>query len=182
MSRLILFNKPFGVLCQFSGEGITLREYIDASGFYPAGRLDKNSEGLVLLTNDGKLQARIAEPKYKMTKTYLVQIEGEITPLAIDQLEKGIDLKDGRTRPATVSVIAPPLPERDPPVRFRAHIPTTWISLAIKEGKNRQVRRMTSAVGFPTLRLFRSAIGPWSTENLIPGESTLLPWLSGVAH
>jgi 23S rRNA pseudouridine2457 synthase len=171
MSGLILFNKPYGVLCQFSGDGATLANFIDQPGFYAAGRLDKDSEGLVLLTNDGKLQARIANPRYKMEKEYWVQVDGEITPEAIRNLERGIELKDGMTKPAKVTCISTPLPERNPPIRFRASIPTSWISMTIREGKNRQVRRMTAAVGFPTLRLYRHRIGDWNLSDLNEGES-----------
>ena len=170
MSGLILFNKPYGVLCQFSGEQLTLANYIDQPGFYAAGRLDKDSEGLVLLTNDGKLQAQIANPRFKMEKEYWVQVEGNITPEAIHNLEKGVKLKDGWTKPAKVRLISAPLPERTPPIRFRASIPTSWISMSIREGKNRQVRRMTAAVGFPTLRLYRHRIGDWEVAKLSPGE------------
>lgn len=170
MSDLILLNKPFGVICQFTGEGPTLADYIDVSGFYPAGRLDKDSEGLVLLTSDGALQARISNPRYKMEKTYWVQVEGEISNDALRKLRKGVPLKDGITRPAEAKIIDPPLPERDPPIRFRASIPTSWLSLSIKEGKNRQIRRMTAAVGFPTLRLFRHRIGDWEVADIAPGE------------
>jgi len=170
MSGLILFNKPYGVLCQFSGKQATLANYIDRPGFYAAGRLDKDSEGLVLLTDDGKLQTRIANPRFKMEKEYWVQVEGEITPEAIQKLEKGVELKDGLTKPAKARSIAAPLPDRDPPIRFRASIPTSWISMTIREGKNRQVRRMTAAVGFPTLRLYRHRIGEWNTADLAAGE------------
>ncbi len=170
MADLILLNKPFGVICQFTGEGRTLADYVGVSGFYPAGRLDKDSEGLVLLTSDGKLQARISDPRYKMEKVYWVQVEGEISDEAIARLEKGIELKDGWTRPAEVNTISPPLGERDPPIRFRASIATSWISLTIREGKNRQVRRMTAAVGFPTLRLYRQSIGEWEVTDIAVGE------------
>lgn len=147
-----------------------MADYVNQKGFYPAGRLDKDSEGLVLLTSDGQLQARIAHPKNKMPKTYWVHVEGAISNKAIDELKRGVSLKDLKTRPAQVKTISPPLPERDPPVRTRKEIPTTWIELVISEGKNRQVRRMTAAVGFPTLRLYRAAIGPWQLEDLRPGE------------
>jgi 23S rRNA pseudouridine2457 synthase len=170
MSDLILLNKPFGVICQFSGEGPTLADYVAVSGFYPAGRLDKDSEGLVLLTNDGKLQARISNPRYKMEKTYWVQVEGDISKDAIRRLRQGVKLKDGTTRPAGANIIDSPLPERDPPIRFRASIPTSWICLTIREGKNRQIRRMTAAVGFPTLRLFRFRIGEWDITDISAGE------------
>ncbi len=169
MPELILFNKPWGVLSQFTGEGPTLADYISAPGFYPAGRLDKHSEGLLLLTSDGALQARISNPRYKMEKVYWVQVEGEIPESAMEHLARGVELKDGRTRPARVEKLSVPLPERSPPVRFRASIPTSWISLTIREGKNRQIRRMTAAVGYPTLRLFRSRIGPYDVGTLEPG-------------
>lgn len=174
MSDLILLNKPFGVICQFTGEGPTLADYVEVSGFYPAGRLDKDSEGLVLLTNDGKLQARISNPRYKMEKRYWVQVEGDISEDAIRQLRRGVKLKDGITRPAGANIIDSPLPERVPPIRFRASIPTSWICLTISEGKNRQIRRMTAAVGFPTLRLFRFRIGEWDITDISAGEYVTL--------
>lgn len=170
MPQLILFNKPYGVLCQFTGEGSTLADYISDAGFYAAGRLDKNSEGLVILTNDGKFQARISHPQHKMEKSYWAQVEGEISAEAIRQLEEGVSLKDGMTQPTVAVVIESPLPERNPPIRFRASIPTSWLSLTISQGKNRQVRRMTAAVGFPTLRLFRYSIGPWNLEGIALGD------------
>jgi 23S rRNA pseudouridine2457 synthase len=173
LSRLILFNKPYGVICQFSRDGDrpTLADFIDVPGVYPAGRLDHDSEGLVLLTADGRLQARIADPKFKMAKTYLAQVEGTITDEALAALRKGVQLKDGMTRPAEASAIADPeLWPRDPPVRFRKTVTDGWISLTIREGRNRQVRRMTAAVGFPTLRLVRQAVGPWSIDGLPPGQ------------
>lgn len=171
--RLILFNKPYGVICQFSGDGgrATLADFIDVPGVYPAGRLDQDSEGLVLLTADGRLQARIADPKFKMAKTYLVQVEGTISDAALDRLRKGVELKDRMTRPAEAARVADPqLWPRDPPVRFRKTVADGWISLTIREGRNRQVRRMTAAVGFPTLRLVRQAVGPWSLDGLPPGQ------------
>jgi 23S rRNA pseudouridine2457 synthase len=177
MSRLILFNKPFGVLSQFTDSGNagsereTLSTYIPVPGVYPAGRLDRDSEGLLLLTDDGRLQARIAEPRYKLPKTYLVQVEGEIGEEALCALRKGIVLKDGMTRPARVEMIPPPdLWPRDPPVRYRKSVPDSWLSLSITEGRNRQVRRMTAAVGLPTLRLVRWRIGDWSLDGIGPGE------------
>ena len=175
MSRLILLNKPFGVLSQFTGgkEGAddTLAHLVDAPGVYPAGRLDKDSEGLLLLTDDGRLQARIAEPRHKMPKTYLAQVEGEVGAEALDRLAQGVELKDGKTRPARARKIdPPPVWERDPPVRYRKSVPDSWIALEITEGKNRQVRRMTAAVGLPTLRLVRWRIGDWSVDGLAPGE------------
>lgn len=173
MSRLILFNKPYNVLCQFTDRGNegsgrqTLSDYIDVPGVYPAGRLDLDSEGLLLLTDDGRLQAQIADPKFKLSKTYLVQVEGEITDTALEQLRHGVRLKDGITRPAEAERIDDPqLWPRDPPVRFRKTVPDCWIKLTIREGKNRQVRRMTAAVGYPTLRLVRWAIGDWSVESV----------------
>lgn len=176
MSRLILFNKPYGALSQFTDRGseaarVTLSDHIKIPGVYPAGRLDRDSEGLLLLTNDGRLQARIAEPKFKMPKCYLVQVEGDIGEDALDQLRKGVRLKDGVTMPADAERIDDPeLWPRDPPVRFRKSVPDSWIKLTIREGRNRQVRRMTAAVGFPTLRLVRWSIGDWTVEGLAPGE------------
>jgi len=176
MAKLILFNKPFGVLPQFTDRGsetkrATLSDFIDVPGVYPAGRLDRDSEGLMILTDDGKLQARIAEPKYKMPKTYLAQVEGEIAEESLSLLRQGIELKDGITRPAEAERIAEPnLWPRDPPIRVRKSIPDSWIKLTISEGRNRQVRRMTAAAGHPTLRLVRWNIGEWSLEGLSPGE------------
>lgn len=171
MPRLIVLNKPYGVLTQFSGEGDTLANYVKVPGVYPAGRLDKDSEGLLLLTDDGKLQARIADPKFKLPKTYLVQVEGEPDEAALDQLRKGVVLNDGPTRPAEVLRIDPPeLWPRNPPVRFRKSVPDSWLSLTISEGRNRQVRRMTAAIGYPTLRLVRWRIGDWTLEGLEPGQ------------
>ena len=173
---LILFNKPFNVLCQFTPEPNgperqTLKDYIDVPGVYPAGRLDTDSEGLLLLTDDGRLQARIADPRFKMPKTYLAQVEGEPDEAALDALRRGVTLKDGRTLPAEVERIDDPaLWPRDPPVRFRKTVADCWISLTIREGKNRQVRRMTAAVGHPTLRLVRWSIGNWTLEGLPLGE------------
>jgi 23S rRNA pseudouridine2457 synthase len=167
---LIAFNKPFGVPCKFSPEPgrKTLADYIDVKGVYPAGRLDTDSEGLLLLTDDGLLQARIAEPRHKLAKTYWAQVEGCPSIAAIDQLRKGVDLGDFTTRPADASLIGEPerLWPRDPPIRHRVKIPTAWIELTIREGKNRQVRRMTAKVGFPTLRLVRAAIGATSVEGI----------------
>ena len=175
MSRLILFNKPFDVLSQFTdgGEGRrrTLSDFIPVPGVYPAGRLDRDSEGLLLLTDDGRLQARIADPRFKLPKTYLVQVEGAPDEAALAQLRKGVVLKDGLTLPAAAEAIAAPtLWARDPPVRFRKTVPDHWIRLTIGEGRNRQVRRMTAAVGLPTLRLVRWSIGEWSLGDLHPGE------------
>ncbi|WP_420139999.1 pseudouridine synthase [Sphingomonas sp.] len=177
MARLILFNKPYGVLSQFTDRGTagsprpTLSTFIDVPGVYPAGRLDFDSEGLLLLTDDGRLQARIADPKFKLPKTYLVQVEGEPDEQALDRLRKGVSLKDGMTRPALAERIPDPdLWPRDPPIRVRKAIPDCWIRLAITEGRNRQVRRMTAAVGYPTLRLVRWSIGDWSISGLAPGQ------------
>jgi len=174
MSQLILFNKPFGVVCQFSPheKHKNLAEYISIKNVYAAGRLDHDSEGLLLLTDDGKLQHKISDPKNKMQKTYWVQVDKEITPEAINQLKKGVMLKDGKTKPAQAKIISEPagLWERNPPVRFRQNIPTSWLELTISEGRNRQVRRMTAAVGFPTLRLVRCKIGAWELGDLKLGE------------
>jgi 23S rRNA pseudouridine2457 synthase len=174
MTGLILLNKPYGVLCQFSADGSgkpTLAQYVTVPGVYPAGRLDTDSEGLLLLTGDGKLQSRIADPKFKLAKTYLVQVEGEPEAAALDALRRGVVLRDGPTRPAEVTAIAPPdLWPRDPPVRFRKTVADTWLRLTIREGRNRQVRRMTAAVGHPTLRLVRWQIGEWTLDGLAPGE------------
>ena len=176
MTKLILFNKPFGVLPQFTDRGsetkrATLSDYIDMPGVYPAGRLDRDSEGLMMLTGDGKLQARISDPKYKMPKAYLVQVEGEVSDESLAMLQQGVELKDGLTRPAEVEHIEEPdLWPRDPPIRVRKSIPDCWLKLAISEGRNRQGRRMTAAVGHPTLRLVRWSIGDWSLEGLQPGE------------
>ena len=188
MARLILFNKPFGVLCQFTDAGAggaadparpprpTLSDFIAVPGVYPAGRLDLDSEGLLLLTDDGRLQARIADPRFKSPKTYLVQVEGEPDSASLDALRRGVVLKDGPTRPAQVAAIAEPaLWPRNPPVRFRKTVPDTWLRLTITEGRNRQVRRMTAAIGHPTLRLVRWSIGGWTLDNVPPGE-----WRDGV--
>ena len=178
MTKLVLFNKPYGVICQFSPDEKhpSLAEYIDIKDIYPAGRLDHDSEGLLLLTDDGKLQHKISHPKNKMPKTYWVQVDNEITDDAIEQLSKGVQLKDGMTKPAQCKRIAEPesLWPRNPPVRFRKNIPTSWIELTIREGRNRQVRRMTAATGFPTLRLIRVAIGEWHLKDLKPGMLTIL--------
>lgn len=173
MPRLVLFNKPFGVLCQFRDKDgrPVLADYLALPDIHPAGRLDHDSEGLLLLTADGLLQARIADPRWKLPKTYRVQVEGEISDDALAALARGVVLNDGPTLPATARRLsAPALWERDPPIRYRASIPTSWLELTIREGRNRQVRRMTAAVGYPTLRLVRVAVGPWSVEGLAPGE------------
>jgi 23S rRNA pseudouridine2457 synthase len=175
VSRLILFNKPYGVLSQFTDRGTetaraTLSDYIDVPGVYPAGRLDRDSEGLLVLTDDGALQARIASPRHKMPKTYLVQVEGEPDAASLDRLRSGVVLNDGPTRPAAARRIDPPeLWPRDPPVRYRKSVPDCWLELTITEGRNRQVRRMTAAVGHPTLRLVRWRIGSWELCGLAPG-------------
>ena len=172
-SRLIRFNKPYGVLSQFTPEGRWrgLKEFIDIPGVYVAGRLDADSEGLLLLTDDGRLQARIADPRFKMEKVYWVQVEGVPGEEALAALRNGVMLNDGPTRPARARLLDPPpeVWERTPPIRERKSIPTAWIELAIREGRNRQVRRMTAAVGLPTLRLIRAAIGPHTLEGLAPG-------------
>lgn len=173
-ARLILFNKPYGVLSQFTPEGRWrgLKDFIAIPDVYVAGRLDADSEGLLLLTNDGRLQARISDPRFKMEKTYWVQVEGVPDEAALQALRAGVQLKDGLTLPARVRLLAPP-PEvwqREPPIRTRQAIPTAWIELVIREGRNRQVRRMTAAVGLPTLRLIRVAIGPYRLDDLAPGS------------
>lgn len=174
MSRLILFNKPYGVLTQFTDANgrPTLADYIAVPGVYAAGRLDADSEGLLVLTDDGALQARIAHPRHKLAKTYRVQVEGMVTDSAIRQLATGVDLGDFRTRPCQVRQIAEPegLWQRNPPIRHRAAIPTCWLELVLNEGKNRQVRRMTAKVGFPTLRLIRWQVGDWTLDGLSPGH------------
>jgi 23S rRNA pseudouridine2457 synthase len=172
--RLIRFNKPYGVLSQFTAEGKWhgLKEFIDLPGVYVAGRLDADSEGLLLLTDDGKLQARIADPRFTMDKTYWVQVEGVPHDAALAALRTGVVLSDGPTRPARVRLMepVPTVWTRTPPIRERKAIPTAWLELVIREGRNRQVRRMTAAVGFPTLRLIRAAIGPHTLADLAPGE------------
>lgn len=179
MASLILFNKPFQVLSQFTDQArenstdkrATLADWISLPSIYPAGRLDYDSEGLLLLTDSGPLQHQIASPGNKMPKTYWVQVEGQINETALQSLRQGVTLKDGRTRPALAEHLpSPDLWPRTPPVRYRETIPTSWISMTITEGRNRQVRRMTAAVGFPTLRLVRYAVGEWTLKDLAPGE------------
>jgi 23S rRNA pseudouridine2457 synthase len=173
MSRILLFNKPFGVICQFSRDGIhpTLADYIPLPEFYPAGRLDTDSEGLLVLTDDGQIQHRITDPSHKLAKTYWVQVEGVPDDSALAHLRNGVKLSDFTTRPAGVDLIdePPSLWVRNPPVRERKTVPTSWLALTIREGKNRQVRRMTAAAGYPTLRLIRYRIGDWTLDNLQPG-------------
>lgn len=173
-SRLILLNKPFGVLCQFSAEPgqPCLKDYLPVPGVYPAGRLDRDSEGLLLLTDDGGLQHRIADPRHKLPKTYLVQVEGEIDAATCAHLAAGVDLGEFVTLPCQARPVGEPdwLWPRDPPVRFRKNVPTSWLEIVLREGKNRQVRRMTARVGFPTLRLLRVAIGDWQLDGLAPGR------------
>lgn len=180
-AQLLLFNKPYGVLSQFTSEGRWrgLKDYIELPGVYVAGRLDADSEGLLLLTGDGQLQARIADPRFKMEKTYWVQVEGVTEEAALQALRHGVTLNDGLTRPARVRLLepAPALWQREPPIRVRQAIPTAWLELVIREGRNRQVRRMTAAVGLPTLRLVRVAIGPYTLDGLAPGA-----WRSVVAE
>lgn len=176
MSRVILLNKPFGVLSQFTDSKSpttrpTLSQYVDVPAVYPAGRLDRDSEGLLVLTDDGALQAKISNPKHKMSKTYLVQVEGDPSDVDLAPLRTGITLKDGPTRPARVRLIPPPaLWDRDPPVRFRKSVPDHWIEVTISEGRNRQVRRMTAHIGFPTLRLVRWRVGSWTLDGIASGE------------
>jgi 23S rRNA pseudouridine2457 synthase len=186
MSRLILFNKPYGVLSQFTDRGTetarpTLSGFIDVPAVYPAGRLDRDSEGLMLLTDDGRLQARIANPKFKLPKSYLVQVEGDAEEASLDQLRRGVELKDGMTKPAEVERIAnPALWPRDPPIRVRKTVPDCWLKLTIREGRNRQVRRMTAAVGLPALRLVRWSVGEWTVDGLLPGEWREAATMSGM--
>lgn len=175
---LIALNKPYGVLCQFTdAQGRrTLAEFVHAPDVYAAGRLDRDSEGLLLLTDDGRLAHRLTDPQHKQPKIYLAQVEGVIDTRALDALRRGVVLNDGPTRPALAEAVDAPkwLWPRDPPVRFRQHIPTSWLSLTLSEGRNRQVRRMTAAVGFPTLRLVRARIGDYSLDGLAPGETRVL--------
>ncbi len=174
MPRVILFNKPFRVLSQFreSGNKRTLSSYFDDPALRVAGRLDYDSEGLLVLTDDGQLLQKITHPRYSSSKTYHVQVEGELTDAVLERLRHGVKLKDGIALPATARLIDEPanLWPRDPPIRYRAAIPTSWLELSITEGRNRQVRRMTAAVNFPTLRLIRTAVGDWSLASLQPGE------------
>ena len=183
MTRLILFNKPFGVLSQFTGgeRGETLAGYVDVPGVYAAGRLDRDSEGLLVLTDDGQLQARIASPRFKLPKTYLAQVEGAVAETALSRLRTGVELKDGMTLPARANRIEPPaLWPRDPPIRYRRNVADQWLSITITEGRNRQVRRMTAAIGHPTLRLVRWSVGPWSLDNIASGtwQQADDPWAS----
>lgn len=180
MNTLLLFNKPYGVLSQFTdrecGDRGTLSDYLEAPGYRPAGRLDFDSEGLLILTNNGKIQSQIAHPKHKMTKVYWAQVEGEPDEDSLMRFERGLILKDGPTLPAKARRIEEPpkLWSRDPPIRVRAKIPTAWLEIELSEGRNRQIRRMTAAIGFPTLRLIRYAIGAWSLGALLPGESQVV--------
>ena len=182
---VILLNKPYGVLCQFTGDGTrpTLRDHVEIPHVYPAGRLDTDSEGLVVLTADGALQARIAHPKHKLAKTYWVQVEGNPSDMQLATLRQGVALDGVLTRPATARAMPEPpgLWPREPPIRVRRAIPTAWLEIVLHEGRNRQVRRMTAAVGLPTLRLIRWAVGPWTLEGLASGswrrESNVLPML-----
>jgi 23S rRNA pseudouridine2457 synthase len=169
---ILLLNKPYNVLCQFTDKENrpTLADFVSHKGLYPAGRLDRDSEGLVILTDDGNLQHRISHPRHKLPKTYWVQVEGKPDESALQALRTGVVLKDGKTAPAAARLIAEPeLWPRDPPIRYRANIPTSWLELTIHEGRNRQVRRMTAAVGHPTLRLVRVRVGPWSLDGLPSG-------------
>ena len=173
MPQLILFNKPHNVLAQFTDRNgrTTLADFFDLPGFYPAGRLDRDSEGLLLLTDDGALAHRLTDPRYKTWKTYWAEVEHVPTDGHLDDLRSGLTLKDGPTLPARARLLDPPgLWPRDPPVRLRARIPTQWLEIQIHEGRNRQIRRMTAAIGFPTLRLVRYAVGDWTLDNLAPGE------------
>jgi 23S rRNA pseudouridine2457 synthase len=178
LPRLILLNKPYGVLCQFSGDGTrpTLKDLVDVPDVYPAGRLDTDSEGLVVLTDDGRLQAAIADPRHKLEKAYWVQVEGTPTAQALERLRRGVVLRDGPTRPARVRTLPEPaLWPREPPIRERRAIPTAWLEIGLREGRNRQVRRMTAHVGLPTLRLVRVRVGPWELGGLAPGTWRAIP-------
>lgn len=175
--QYLLFYKPYNVLSQFSASddatsALTLKEFIPVPEVYPVGRLDRDSEGLMLLTDDGRLQHRLSDPRYGHPRTYWVQVEGEPTAAALAQLQRGVTIRDYRTRPCQAWMLPtePSLPPRDPPIRYRQSIPTTWIAMTLREGKNRQVRRMTAAVGYPTLRLVRWAIGDLTLEGLEPGQ------------
>ena len=178
MTTILLFNKPFNVLSQFTDNSVqaaerqTLSDFVAVKGVYPAGRLDQDSEGLLVLTDNGRLQAKIADPRNKMAKTYWAQVEGVPGEAALEQLRRGVELKDGPTLPAEVRQMDPPndLWPRNPPIRYRKNVADSWIELTIQEGRNRQVRRMTAAVGFPTLRLIRARIGDWDLAGLQPGE------------
>ena len=171
--KIVLFNKPYGVLTQFTDKvgRKTLADYIPIKEIYPAGRLDKDSEGLVVLTNDGQLQHQIANPKFKLEKTYWVQVEGKPDQAVMNRLQLGVTLKDGKTKPAKAKIIhSPKIWDRNPPIRHRENIPTTWLEIKVTEGKNRIIRRMTAAVGYPTLRLVRVAVGNWSLNDLASGQ------------
>ena len=174
MTRVILLNKPFGVLCQFTDARgrPTLAGLVEVPGIYPAGRLDRDSEGLVVLTDDGRLQARIASPRFKRPKVYLAQVEGRPEPAALDALRRGVTLRDGPARARAVRAVAEPawLWPRDPPIRVRKSVPDSWLRITLTEGRNRQVRRMTAAAGHPTLRLIRWSVGAWTLDGLAPGE------------
>jgi len=180
MARILLFNKPFGVLSQFTDRGSpavrsTLSDFITIKGVYPAGRLDRDSEGLLLLCDDGRLQARIADPRFKLPKTYLVQVEGTPQEAELERLRQGVRLNDGMTLPSDVARIDPPdLWPRNPPIRERKSVPDSWLKLTIREGRNRQVRRMTAAVGLPTLRLVRWSIGDWVVDGIAPGQFEMI--------
>jgi len=179
MAKIILFNKPYQVLCQFTDaeQRATLAQYINIPNIYPAGRLDRDSEGLLLLTDDGRLQQQITHPRYKLPKTYWAQVEGSPCHHAMEKLRNGVVLKDGPTQPAEIQLLSPP-PElwpRQPPIRQRQNIPTHWLEITLHEGRNRQVRRMTASVGLPTLRLVRVRIGPWHLDNLAPGQWQISP-------
>jgi 23S rRNA pseudouridine2457 synthase len=178
MSRIILFNKPYGVLSRFSpGAGrATLRDFLPVRDVYPAGRLDADSEGLLVLTSDGRLQQRISDPRHKLPKVYWAEVEGVPDEPALAQLRGGVKLRDYTTRPAEVLLSSPPswVWPRVPPVRFRRHIPTSWLKITLREGRNRQVRRMSAAVGYPTLRLIRFAVGEWTVAGLAPGQWRVL--------
>ncbi|MEM7253156.1 MAG: pseudouridine synthase [Pseudomonadota bacterium] len=173
-TQIVLFNKPYGVLCQFTShdQRPTLADYVPISDVYPAGRLDRDSEGLLVLTNDGRVQHRLSHPREKSPKVYWAQVEGIPTEAALKQLRAGLVLRDGPTAPCAAQTIGTPAGvwERDPPIRYRATIPTTWLEITLTEGRNRQVRRMTAHVGYPTLRLIRVAVGGWRLQSLAPGE------------